>query len=68
MDFSDGDILHIQKNINGLHVANPTDLVALVKSVNGNAVIDLGGGDSVTLIGIKAEDVRANPSGYVVIT
>jgi hypothetical protein len=35
--------------------------------VNGNAVIDFGNGDSVTLIGVKAEDVRSNPSGYIVI-
>jgi len=49
-------------------VNNPADLVPMVKSVNGNAVIDLGNGDSVTLVGIKAEDVRANPTGYIVIT
>lgn len=67
MDFTTGDILHIQKNINGPCVTTPADLVNNVTSVNGNAVIDLGNGDSITLVGIKAEEVRANPSGYIVI-
>ncbi|WP_232818533.1 calcium-binding protein [Elioraea thermophila] len=67
LDFSNGDILHIPKTINGLAVITPADLPNNVTSVKGNAVIDLGNGDSITLVGIKAEDVQANPSGHIVI-
>lgn len=67
LDFSNGDILHIPKTINGLAVITPADLANNVTSVKGNAVIDLGNGDSITLVGIKAEDVQANPSGHIVI-
>lgn len=67
LDFSNGDILHIPKTINGLAVITPADLANNVTSVKGNAVIDLGNGDSITLVGIKAENVQANPSGHIVI-
>jgi Ca2+-binding RTX toxin-like protein len=64
MDFSDGDILQIAKNINGLHVTSAADLAARVTDHDGNAVIDLGHGDTITLVGIKAEDIHHNPEGY----
>src|SRR5690348_6621856 len=66
MDFGDGDILQIQRNINGLHVADADDLLSRIHDDHqGNAVIDLGHGDSVTLMGIKAEDIHNNPDGYI---
>jgi hypothetical protein len=66
MNFHDGDILQIQKNINGLHIAAPTDLLSHVTDVGGNAVITLGH-ETITLIGVKAEDVHNNPSGYFTV-
>jgi Ca2+-binding RTX toxin-like protein len=68
MDFHDGDILEVQRNINGLHVNSAGDLVSRVHSdVDGNAVIDFGHGDSVTLVGVKAEDIHHDPSGFIKI-
>ena len=66
MDFHDGDIIQIQKNINNLHITTPADLVAHVSDANGSAVITLGS-ETITLVGIKAEDIHTNPSGSFTI-
>lgn len=66
MDFQHGDILQIQRNINGLNVNNASDLASHISNDgHGNAVIDLGHGDSVTLIGIKPEDVQHDPTHFI---
>ena len=63
--FATGDMLQIAKNINGLHIASAEDVAARVHSDHdGNAVVDLGHGDTVTLVGIKAEDVHHDPHGF----
>lgn len=68
MDFQDGDILQIQRNINGLHIKNATDLACRVHSDrDGNAVIDLGRGDSITLVDVSADDVKADPNSFIKI-
>ena len=68
MDFHEGDILQIQRNINGLHVTSPADLAHLVHSDSaGNAVIDLGHGDTITLVDVKAQEVHADPSAFIKI-
>ena len=63
VDFHDGDSILIAKNINGLHIDSPQDLLAHVHDDNGNAVITLGH-ETITLLNIKAEDIHANPTGY----
>ncbi len=63
VDFHDGDSLLIAKNINGLHVTTPQDILAHVTDDNGNAVITLGH-ETITLLNIKAEDIHNNPAGY----
>jgi Ca2+-binding RTX toxin-like protein len=63
VDFHDGDSLLIAKNINGLHVSTPQDILAHVADDNGNAVITLGH-ETITLLNIKAEDIHNNPAGY----
>jgi hypothetical protein len=68
MDFQDGDILQIQRNINGLHVHDAADLMSRVHSDrDGNAVIDLGHGDSITLVDVSADDVKADPNSFIKI-
>jgi hypothetical protein len=59
-------MLQIQKNINGLHITNPADLLPHVTDQNGSAVITLGN-ETITLVGIKSEDVHNNPAGYFTI-
>ena len=66
MNFHDGDILQIEKNINGLHVTTAADLLSHVHDDGGNAVITLGS-ETITLIGVKADDIHHNPSGYFTI-
>jgi hypothetical protein len=69
MDFEEGeDILKISKNINGLSVHDAGDVASLAHEVGGNTVIDFGGGDQVTLVGVKVADVQANPSAFFVIS
>lgn len=68
MDFEDGDILQIQRNINGLHITDASDLMNRIHSDrDGNAVIDLGRGDSITLVDVSADDVKADPNSYIKI-
>jgi Ca2+-binding RTX toxin-like protein len=66
MGFSDGDILQIQKNINGLDVQTAHDVATHVQDLHGSAVITLGT-ETITLIGVKAEDVHNNPDGYFTV-
>lgn len=63
VDFHDGDSILIAKNINGLHISTPQDLLSHVTDDNGNAVITLGH-ETITLLNIKAEDIHNNPTGY----
>jgi len=68
MDFQDGDILQIQRNINGLHINNASDLMCRIHSDrDGNAVIDLGRGDSITLVDVSADDVKSDPNSFIKI-
>jgi Ca2+-binding RTX toxin-like protein len=65
MDFQDGDVIEIQRNINGLRIHDADDLLNRVHSDHdGNAVIDLGRGDSITLVNVSADDVHADPDSF----
>lgn len=66
MGWHDGDMIQIERGINGLDINNPADVAAHVQDVHGSAVIQLGD-ETITLIGIKAEDIHNNPSGYFTI-
>ena len=66
MGFSEGDMLQIERNINGLHITSAADVAAHVTDHDGNAVIQLGH-ESITLIGVKADDIHNNPSGYFTV-
>lgn len=66
MGFHDGDMIQIERGINGLDINNPDDVAAHVTDVHGSAVIQLGD-ETITLVGIKAEDIHNNPSGYFTI-
>jgi Ca2+-binding RTX toxin-like protein len=69
MDFKPGDdVLQIARNINGLDIGNASDVAARVLDSGGNAVIDLGNGDTVTLMNVNAQDVHNNPNAFFVIS
>ena len=66
MGFHQGDMLQIQQNINGLSIGSAADVAAHVQDHGGNAVITLGN-ETITLVGVKAEDIHQNPSGYFTV-
>nr|BBA73373.1 hemolysin-type calcium-binding protein [Ochrobactrum sp. PW1] len=68
LDFNPGeDILQIQKGINGLDISSADDLADRVTQVGGNVVVDLGNGDTVTLVNTNADDVQAHPDQYFTV-
>ena len=68
LDFDAGhDMLQIASDINGTGVTSADDLAARTTTVNGNAVVDLGNGDSLTLVGVTAEDVQSDPNSYFTV-
>ncbi|MGE5548524.1 MAG: hypothetical protein ACM33T_16580 [Solirubrobacterales bacterium] len=69
LDFQKGqDILQIARNINGLAVEKAADLTNHVgQDAHGNAVVDLGQGHTVTLVGVSADDVHHDPNAFFVI-
>jgi hypothetical protein len=38
-----------------------------VSEQDGNAVVDFGNGDTLTLVGVSAEDIQADPSKFFVV-
>lgn len=56
MDFGRGNNrIEVSQNINGTGISSEAELLALLSSdASGNTVLDLGGGNNVTLIGIAA--------------
>ncbi len=68
LDFTPGeDILQISSGINGQDIQSPDDLASRVTQVGENVVVDLGHGDSVTLVNTNSEDVQANPDSYFTV-
>jgi hypothetical protein len=65
LDFKAGeDILQISKGINGSEIASAEDVASQATQVGANTVIDLGNGDTITLVNVNADDVQANPSDF----
>ena len=61
LDFTPGeDILQISSGINGQDIQSADDLASRVTQVGDNVVVDLGHGDSVTLVGVSADEVTSN--------
>ncbi len=68
MDFNKGeDILLVSRNINGLQVTSADDLASRVVDSGGHAVIDLGNGDTITLMNVSAADIQQNPQAFFAI-
>jgi hypothetical protein len=57
-------MLQIASDINGTGVSSAEDVAARATNVGGNAVVDLGNGDTLTLVGVTAEDIQADPNSY----
>ncbi len=65
LNFQPGeDLLRIARNINDSGIAAPEDVLSHLSDVDGNAVIDFGNGDQITLVGVKAADIVASPGAY----
>jgi Ca2+-binding RTX toxin-like protein len=64
LDFEEGhDLVRIEKGINGLDIHSASDLAAHVSQDGANAVVDLGG-DTITLVGVSADDIQHDPSKF----
>jgi Ca2+-binding RTX toxin-like protein len=60
-NLAEGDKLRLGANINGTGIATAEDVLARVGvDATGNAVIDLGGGNSVKLIGVAPSELNAS--------
>lgn len=66
-DFVAGtDTIRVAAGINGLSVAEPGDLAGRISSdAQGNAVIDFGNGNVVTVDGLNANDLLGDISSYI---
>ncbi|MBO6562328.1 MAG: calcium-binding protein [Nisaea sp.] len=69
-DFVGGtDRILVAANINGLPVTEAADLAVRISSdATGNAVIDLGGGNVVTIDGLSATDLVRDIASYITVT
>ncbi|WP_420403776.1 calcium-binding protein [Nisaea sp.] len=69
-DFVGGtDRILVTANINGLAVTEAADLALRISSdATGNAVIDLGNGNVVTIDGLSATDLVRDISSYITVT
>lgn len=47
-----GDIIRFDIGLNGSNITNPNSVLSHITYSNGNAVIDLGGGHNVTILGV----------------
>ena len=68
-DFVAGtDIIRVATGINGLPVAEPGDLASRISSdAQGNAVIDFGNGNVVTIDGLSAGDLLGDISAFITV-
>ncbi|MEP3114755.1 calcium-binding protein [Nisaea sp.] len=66
-DFVAGtDTIRVANGINGLSVAEPGDLASRISSdAQGNAVIDFGNGNVVTIDGLSANDLLGDISSFI---
>ena len=64
LDFEDGDLIQISRNFNGSGITSADDLGSMIADDGGNAVVDFGNGDTLTLVGVSADDVQADPGKY----
>jgi hypothetical protein len=66
MDFGDGDILQISKNLDGVELETVDDDAGFAMDLGAEGtLIDFGQGDSVLLHGVSYDDVMADPSRFI---
>ena len=60
------DVIEIAKGING--IKKPADVLDHAKQKGEDVVIDLGGGNKITLKGVDLKDLKKNPGDHFDIT
>lgn len=58
-----GDMIYIGANVNGNAMATVDAFLAAVSYANGNAVLDLGGGSSITITGVASGSLTVEDFG-----
>ena len=65
LDFRPGDdVIAIKANINGTGITSTDQLAGRISSDDTGAVINLGSGDQIKLVGVSSEDLIDNLSSY----
>jgi Ca2+-binding RTX toxin-like protein len=65
LDFRPGDdVIAIKANINGTGITSTSQLAGRIESDDTGAVINLGSGDQIKLVGVSSEDLIDNLSSY----
>jgi len=60
-DWEAGDMIQLVSGLNGSGIADFADLSARIgDAASGDAVIDLGGGNSITLVGVPSSSLSAD--------
>ena len=55
------DVIQLSGNINGTNIATFDDILSrLTEDAVGNAVLDLGGGNTVTLVGLHLSNLATD--------
>ena len=57
--FESSNVISIGSHINGSNIVSFSDIVAQTRDVSGNAVINLGAGNSITLIGVHSASLTS---------
>ena len=69
LDFAKGqDIVQIAPGINGEAIYSAADVASHVADSPHGAVVTLGAGDTITLVGHTAAEIQANPDQFFVVS
>lgn len=69
VDFRKGeDILLISRMINGTDVETPDDLAVRTMESGDNVIVDLGAGDTITLLNVTKDDVDDDPASFFLVS
>ena len=63
-DVNGGDVIDLAHFMNGLTFSSFADIEPRISEVDGNAVIDLGSGNTITLVGVDSSQLTAAMFGF----
>ena len=68
MDFGEGDMLQVSRNLDGVELANAEDVKGFALDLgDAGTLIDFGQGDSVLMNGVSYDEIMADPSRFITL-